>query len=125
MIPAMSQRTWTFFFTGLLAVWFAVVIPAHERGEVALPGTQGSGGGDSCCPVKPADDGPPCHDDGSDRDPVRRCALCQFVGTLDVAAPLIIDLPPAQLVALHNEYRPVDPAAACPFGPHQSRAPPA
>jgi len=131
MIPAMSHRAWTFFFAALLTVWFAVVIPAHERGAVALPGTEsssalgGSGGSGGCCPSKPADDAPPCHDGESDSDPVRRCALCQFIGTLDAAAPFVIDLPPAQIIALHNESRPTDPTAACPFGPNQSRAPPA
>jgi hypothetical protein len=114
---------WTYGFATLMAIWFAVVVPAHERGAVVVPGAEASS---SCCPTKPSEGSkPPCHDDQSDGDPVRRCALCQFLGTLDVAAAFVLDLPPAQIIAIHNASRPTDPASASPFGPGQSRAPPA
>ncbi|MCE9589120.1 MAG: hypothetical protein K8S99_01185 [Planctomycetes bacterium] len=100
-----------------LAAWFIGIVPLHQRGAIALPGTAVSSA-DSCCakPVK-AVAAPSCHDEKTKEskqrggDPVKRCAICYIVATL--AFPVAIDLtvpemrvldeidllPPAQRIA--------------------------
>lgn len=82
-----------------VSVWFTLVVPAHSRGTVHLPGRDSAAGaaGDSCgsCCPKTAT---PAQDTDSDHprrptDPVRCCAVCQLAMKLSqdagVAPPLL------------------------------------
>lgn len=67
------------------ATWFVVIVPAHQRGVVTIPGAPGAPGAErpaascaSCCESE--GDTPP----GKSDDPVRRCAVCHIVAKLDV-----------------------------------------
>lgn len=102
---------------GLMALWFAVIAPGHQRGVIRLPGSAappmatcdaGDGavfepGTPSCCRTRTtgrvaARDGGAADERQQDstpprRDPSRGCAICQLLATLD--APLVLIWPDA------------------------------
>ncbi len=60
-------------------LWFSVLVPGHTRGQIALPGAPAK----TCC-EKP-----------NHAMPVKSCAMCYFIATLDVPPPIVFVTPPA------------------------------
>ena len=62
-------------------LWFGLILPAHPRGAVRIPGAPMA-----CedCASQPmgGDSDSPCHEDK--KDPVGCCAVCHWVGKIDV-----------------------------------------
>src|SRR2546428_6234364 len=80
------------------ALWSNVVVPAHTRGQITLPGAA-PGHARACCATSEAHDSngrsPHGPDSGSDsRGP---CAVCFFMAALDTP-------PPVTVVAHRGEY---------------------
>ena len=116
----MRQR-WLHITMLLWAVWwFGLFLPAHQRGQITVPGAQESLVKTACagaCPPQP-DTGPACHTAGDpdpdheagrshhpeeqgpcdheheDDDPTRQCAVCHLVAKLPTPAPPDLTVPP-------------------------------
>lgn len=115
-----------------LTLWFGVVVPGHERGQIVLPGyaapshcgTASSADASSapkstCCPV-PEPDEP-----GKPADPITRCAVCYIVATLATPPPVDLAPQPTARVALLDQTPSLAPEVATPHRPWLGRAPPA
>lgn len=98
------------------AIWFTAVLPGHERGVVRTAGEDGSQvfAAESCCPS----------DDQPTRDPVRTCALCQLLATLD-APPALLDVTPiVERIAYARPLAPHRPVGRFVVSTTRQRAPP-
>ena len=122
----MRRRPLRWLVLCFATLWFGVLVPVHNRGEIAVPGsgagstptshchsassTQADAGSRHCPEKKPC--------------PARACAVCFFVAGLDTPPPVttvvtrhgtagVLDLPP-----------PAEPSAARITLPFHSRAPP-
>lgn len=73
-----------------IVAWFAVILPAHQRGEFRLPGAPAGG---SCCAGM--GHGGSHHGDPVRSDPTRGCAICHMVFKLSPAAapPVMVGEP--------------------------------
>ncbi|MGB7161508.1 MAG: hypothetical protein WBD40_25840, partial [Tepidisphaeraceae bacterium] len=67
----------------LVTVWYAALLPGHQRGVIQLPGANPAGAHDGCCeenkPQRPGDPVPA-------RSPAN-CAVCKYMGALTIAPP--------------------------------------
>lgn len=96
----MERKPGHLALTGFVLLWFAVIVPGHQRGTLRLPGGDAIS---SCCKMK---SGRMTVDHGEQQPrestptPVRDCAICQFTLTLD--APPLPDLftPESQPLAI-------------------------
>lgn len=79
----MERKPGHLALTGFVLLWFAVIVPGHQRGMLRLPGGEAIS---SCCMKS----GRLTVDHGeqaprrSTPAPVRDCAICHFTLTLDV-----------------------------------------
>lgn len=101
--------------------WFAVIMPAHQRGQIRLPGAAETA---SCCAAKSPTPGHCGDESQKDGDPVRSCAVCHLVAKLSPPVALIIPLPEPEPVAELTLTTPADPDCAADLRPQRSRAPP-
>lgn len=115
-----------------LSLWFGIVVPGHERGQIVLPGYQppshcGADAGEpppraarsDCCPA-------PGNDDSKrPGGPVERCAICYIVATLTVPLPIDLAPRPTARAGLVAQHRPDRPTTSPPTPPYLGRAPPA
>ncbi len=87
---------------GVFTLWFAVIMPGHQRGSIALPGERSVNedgkltevGGASCplCLDDEGDSGAPFEGEGpGKKDPVQKCAICYLTGVLDCPPPMDLD----------------------------------
>ena len=106
--------------------WFAVIMPAHQRGQIRLPGAGAASSG--CCAEKAAahcaTGAPDSGASEEDGDPVRSCAVCHLVAKLSTPDALVIPLPRPTPVASLRLTAPLDPDCAADLRPQRSRAPP-
>ncbi|WP_145076728.1 hypothetical protein [Poriferisphaera corsica] len=137
----MRTREFKWLMVGLFVLWFAVVVPGHQRGAIALPGERaargdefGAGGGifgdglfsGSGCPLCVVDEnGKTEGEEEPYKAPTERCAICYITGVLDV--PLVIDLTPPPLWEV--DYLPLEDRESviyisAVFSPISGRAPP-
>jgi len=109
----------------LLSVgWFAVYVPGHERGRVAVPGTQANQA--ETCPMgvhceSGRSEGP---DKQPDDPPGSDCAVCDIVAKLTFPAPSDLNAPSVGTLSLsirHADHLVLSPAAARSYDP---RGPP-
>ncbi|QQE11651.1 hypothetical protein JD969_19550 [Planctomycetota bacterium] len=101
----MRTRVFNWMMVGLFVLWFAVIVPGHQRGAIALPGEKavrgdevGAGSGffgGSSCPLCVFDEEEGASGDEPTKAPTERCAICYITGVLDV--PLVVDLTPPPL----------------------------
>jgi hypothetical protein len=103
-------------------LWFGVLVPVHNRGEISLPGAPARAGS-HCCPADSPDHDPDTTPDQAPRS-AGTCAVCFFIAGLDTPPPVTVApvrLGPAGVAPA--EDLPSAPAAhrALPF---HSRAPP-
>ena len=86
----MHSRAFRIFLLAIVGVWYAAVLPGHQRGVVQLPGASG----DPCC-----ERGEAGHDDPASpptKSP-RTCAVCFYMGALLQAAPPDLGIAPLGL----------------------------
>ena len=120
----MPRRPLHWLVLGFATLWFGVLVPVHNRGEIAVAGS-----GDSAC----SDDAPPCHatkrpchgglPDSTPR-PARACAVCYFIAALDGPPPVSVV---QTRLGLSGQLRPQAPQAVRAVRvtlPYHSRAPP-
>ena len=114
----MHSRAFRIFLLAMIAVWYAAVLPGHQRGVVQLPGAST----DACCKGSHSDHrGDPA---GAPDGSPRTCAVCFYMGALLQAAPP--DLGIAPLALSDCRFDPVAPApVTVPHLPtYLGRAPP-
>jgi hypothetical protein len=119
------------------ALWFGLVVPFHQRGQIGLPGPSGKAGmGDraaspsaSCCPPKRGEPSSPECQETRKSKPARpsagSCAVCFLVAQLD--APPAVSAAPSEPVnyAYYSSFHPKPPALAWGYTPYHGRSPPA
>ena len=120
----MRRRALHWLVLGFTTLWFAVLVPVHNRGEIRLPGFEA---GDreatahACCPSAPTRQ-TPCH------TPPQRsgtCAVCSFIATLDAPPPFTWVETQLGLAGVVDAPRPDELPAVRITLPFHSRAPPA
>jgi hypothetical protein len=99
----MPDRTLRITVLIAAALWFAVVVPAHTRGLIRLPGAAEAGPtGGGCCesPSHAASDDSQSVPErsGTPTDPVRSCAICFLVAHLSSPPPPVIYTPGVTLI---------------------------
>ena len=111
-------------------LWFGVLVPVHNRGEIRLPGAGPAADATCahrCCDHATAPEpqhggGTPCHDDGSRKG--GSCAVCFFIAGLDAPPPVTMIEARLGLVGACEIHRPDDLPAARVILPFHSRGPP-
>jgi hypothetical protein len=73
--------------------WFGVVIPAHQRGVVTVPGSENCC---ECCCCQTADAKPSNSQSPQDRS--KHCAICDFAAHVTIPPPVDFTLPPLGLL---------------------------
>jgi hypothetical protein len=123
----MRRRALHWLVLGFTTLWFGVLVPVHNRGEITLPGSgtfQADRTGHACCAATP---GPkraePCHAPAPARGGT--CAVCSFIAALDAPPPFTWVETRLGLAGTVDASRPDDPPAARRALPFHSRAPPA
>ena len=101
----MASRPVRWLVLCFAALWFGVLVPVHNRGQIAVPGTEpGAFGGATChashcTPAPAAQAARPCHPTHAattDADPNApapkhgggSCAVCFFLAALDAPPPV-------------------------------------
>lgn len=128
----MNSRTFRILLLGLLCLWFGVIMPGHERGQIVLPGGTGKSVTRSCCAMRGGELAvmdtncdPQQQKQKPSREDQKRCALCQLIATLQVAQIPNLSLPPMGLLAISPPQRAIGVAHPAFSGPVLGRAPPA
>jgi len=114
----MHSRAFRIFLLAVVGVWYAAVLPGHQRGVVQLPGAAS----DACC-----ERGHGGHPDDPASAPAkspRTCAVCFYMGALLQAAPPDLGIAPLGLT--DRQPDPVAPALITVHPPatYLGRAPP-
>jgi hypothetical protein len=122
----MRRRALHWLVLGFTTLWFGVLVPVHNRGEITLPGSDAllkARTAHACCAAtsepKPAD---PCHTPASRSG---TCAVCFFIATLDAPPPFTWVETRLGLAGVVDAARPDELPAARISLPFHSRAPPA
>jgi hypothetical protein len=83
----MCRRALHWLVLSFATLWFGVLVPVHNRGQIAVAGSGGCATGaiPSCHSTKV-----PCHRQlpGSPAQPARACAVCFFIAGLDAPPPV-------------------------------------
>jgi hypothetical protein len=128
----MDRRITRIFVLGFACLWFGMLVPIHQRGQIQLPGpgfarADGATDTKAHCPGGP---NAPCHakqkarpgsapGDGPAEDAAGGgCAVCHFIAGLDLPAPIDLGIAPLGFLhALPSEVAPAAPArhGALPF----------
>ena len=114
----MHSRAFRIFLLAVVGVWYAAVLPGHQRGVVQLPGATR----DACC-----DRGH--HGDADQREQApagspRTCAVCFYLGALLQAAPPDLGIAPLGLTARRPAPAAPVPVTVRPLPTYLGRAPP-
>ena len=122
----MSPRPARWFVLCFAALWFGVLVPVHNRGQIAVPGS-----GRPCHSTAAAS----CHHRGPGQtpgpapDPTPKrgsaCAVCFFIAGLDTPPPVTTVEHLFGLAADGPVAEPAFPTTARIVLPFHSRAPPA
>jgi hypothetical protein len=122
----MRRRVLHWLVLGFTTLWFGVLVPVHNRGEIGLPGsdTRLSVRTSHACCATPSDPKPadPCHAPASSRGGA--CAVCYFIATLDAPPPVTWVEGRLGLVGVAPAPRRDELPAARITLPFHSRAPP-
>ena len=132
----MSRRALHWLVLGFTTLWFGVLVPVHNRGEMAVAGAyDGCAEHDTAAaPVRACHrvaDAPPakhghCPDQGPDSAPRpgRACAVCFFIAGLDAPPPVSLIETRLGLVGVRDNAAPRELPAFRITLPFHSRAPP-
>ena len=126
----MRSRPFRILFLIFLCLWFGIIVPGHERGQIVLPGSAPVAAAGSCCAMRGgilANQDYDCDPDRKNkpsRQDQKRCAMCQLIATLQVADPPLLLLAPMGLLAILPPQRSLGIAHLPYLGPTQGRAPP-
>ena len=87
----MSSRLLRWMVLGFTCLWFGVLLPVHQRGQIQLPGAAPRVAGPSCCNHSDASRHRSTHD--GKQQPAKpsnpeNCAVCHFIAGLDVPPPV-------------------------------------
>ncbi|HAI12671.1 MAG TPA: hypothetical protein DCM28_13270 [Phycisphaerales bacterium] len=126
----MHSKTFRILFLSFLCLWFGIIVPGHQRGQIKLPGGTGKSVVNSCCAMRggtltqldftcPTNEKPK-----PSREDQKRCAMCQLIATLQVATPPLLTLAPMGLLAITPPQKAVDISSPGFAGPILGRAPP-
>ena len=82
----MSRRALRWLVLGFATLWFGVLVPVHNRGQIAVAGS-GCDSAPACHASRP-----PCHQQAPDPParPTRACAVCYFIAGLDAPPPVTV-----------------------------------
>src|SRR3954468_19055953 len=85
----MSSRLLRWMVLGFTCLWFGVLLPVHQRGQIQLPGSAARVGACARCgrPEAPAHKGEPAK--SAPKDP-GNCAVCHFIAGLNVPPPVTV-----------------------------------
>ena len=126
----MPRRALHWLVLGFTTLWFGVLVPVHNRGEIGVPG------GDGHCASHPqATPTPPCHastaeprnkGDLPDSAPRQRrtCAVCYFIAGLDAPPPVTVIVTRLGFAGTSELPAPQELPTAKVTLPFHSRAPP-
>jgi hypothetical protein len=122
----MVRRALHWLVLGFTTLWFGVLVPVHNRGEISLPGSERDARqtAHACC----ADSSSAArHAPGHAPAPSRggACAVCSFIATLDAPPPVTWVETRLGLIGTLDAPRPDELPAARVVLPFHSRAPPA
>ena len=126
----MSRRALHWIVLGFTTLWFGVLVPVHNRGEITLPGS-----GTHCAaradalPVTrchAAADSLPSSENTPDPALAKKgaCAVCFFIAGLDTPAPVTQIETRLGLIGATDAPAPGDLPATRVLLPFHSRAPP-
>jgi hypothetical protein len=125
----MPYRALRWLILGFATLWFGVLVPVHNRGEIALPGAKKSChavAAHQCCPAAAhkahSEHNHDCPDPASPLSGA--CAVCFFISGLDTPPPVTVLVTRLGLVGAHDSPRPQELPAARITLPFHSRAPP-
>ena len=107
---------------GFACLWFGMLVPVHQRGQVQLPGPGGAERASAAARCNRTDADAPCRKDrpqpaGGDRES-GRCAVCHFIVGLHAPPPVTaVEAALGLLGTLPPESAPVAPRrhSALPF----------
>ena len=84
----MSRRALHWLVLGFATLWFGVLVPVHNRGQIAVAGSgDGDAGVTAHCGAEQR-----CHrqSPASPPKPARACAVCFFIVGLDAPPPVTV-----------------------------------
>jgi hypothetical protein len=114
----MHSRAFRILLLAVVAVWYAAVLPGHQRGVVQLPGAPS----DACCQGSRSDHpGDPAE---APAGSPRTCAVCFYMGALLQAAPPDLGIAPLGLTDRHLDPVPPAPITVPQLPTYLGRAPP-
>lgn len=118
----MSRRAVNWSVIVFALAWFGVLVPVHNRGQIAPFGARPCADDHACCASdRPANPSPA---EGRDRNPARACAVCFFIAGLDTPPPPTLVNHRFTPAARFEAAPPAVPDATPPALPLHSRAPP-
>lgn len=82
----MHSRAFRIFLLVLVGVWYAAVLPGHQRGVVQLGGAKD----DACCAPRPHRPGEPVRPANAPAN----CAVCAYMAALQDAPPPQLGIAP-------------------------------
>ena len=125
----MPRRALHWLVLCFATVWFGVLVPVHNRGEIRLPGAATSEAKPApapaghCHATAPSEGRPPCHDPAGESG--GSCAVCYFIAGLDAPPPVTLIEARLGLVGRNDAAPPRGLVAARLGLPFHSRGPPA
>lgn len=126
----MHSKTFRILFLSFLCLWFGVIVPGHERGQIKLPGTPDVSAVKSCCAMRGGSlvmmdfTSDPDRKPKPTREDQKRCAMCQLIATLQVAHPPRLILFKMGLLAITPPQRSMGVSHPAYCGSICGRAPP-
>jgi hypothetical protein len=126
----MSRRGLHWLVLGFTTLWFGVLVPVHNRGEIALAGNSSHCAGRTdpspATHCHAAADPIPSGEKNPDRGPPAKgaCAVCFFIAGLDTPAPVTQIETRLGLIGATDAPAPEDLPAARVMLSFHSRAPP-
>jgi hypothetical protein len=117
----MSRRAINWSVVVFALTWFGVLVPVHNRGQIAPFGAARCADDHACCADGRHDQAPSQDDQPR---PGRACAVCFFIAGLDAPPPPTLISHTFTLAGSFRAAVPAEPDAATPGLPIHSRAPP-
>ena len=118
----MSRRAINWSVVLFALSWFGVLVPVHNRGQIAPLGTEHCANDHACCASKAK------HGEGPGKEsrpqPARACAVCFFIAALHTPPPPTLVNNHFTLAGSFRVAPHAEPDAAGPALTTHSRAPP-
>ena len=96
-----------------LGLWFAVIVPAHQRGQIVIPGTDKTVVFTaSCCASRQTPVPGSRHTPGPSPARIANCAICHLAARTDLPTVIHLDLPPLGFIGILPCFPPINPESA-------------